>query len=1379
MPLENRRKRRASCLAADNRVVQAAPGASSSSSAPANAMASATAAMPAVVPVTPSVTERAPPAREQANPAPNPVEQQPRRGIMGWISGFITPVYSFICRRNNSETETATSTAEDEPRVKRRKLEDTTFAVTWANIPSTRIGIENLEKVLGFIKYIKNHAGRPYVTIAHYNFPGPIEAFSSQKAYDRAFLLYTTQYDMLDPYDAADAVLPEIFKPSTELLKPRDIIYGDFPDTNHVLSADVHDWMIYRYKENTWRNFDSAKAEFPAVLDQAIKSLQFIYCENSFENVKGLLGHPLESYDIDIEERRKHGVAAAVFEFLGHKIEKSRVLRELVKVSPETMFAVAADCRALAETKPVPSHVVFEPATVAPHYFGRRPDQPKSWTIHMPADRMASFDDNPTVALRDKYLRDHRRTFAPSPLVPLSQLPHQPHRRELQPLNANRVSNLRLPPPIVRGRPQANRPLNLNQPYSIHRPVYNFPRRPLTLHEQLSAANNPLPHVNPLRRLEIKRPFGGRRAGILKRVGPPSHGPTSDHHRVRFNHQFEEIDFFTGQPITAGRRTVRTTRTPATPRPVTQRPSTQRPSTPRPADVTAAIDFNWQGHFAVPEDTESESDDDDLEASVVQTPTRARPAVATSLQPAQVAHEEQAVSSLTGRSAVSGSTCQSSAPPIQAVQEELPAFNWAGHFAVPDDSDSEDGSAEPVETEIEQSEPTQVQKPELIQLEIPKPIEVEESVPIQAATPQLIEVGEPTIKQHHQTSSPTISQTDVVGDPLVRYAEEVVVQSQVTLVPAMTIHTPTMNPAGSSPSLQGRQHAATVSPRNVSSSSPPRNVTDTQESKKSSVLESSIHPHNKTSVVTELTTPKPVKAKSRYIQSLGRGPTSRHIAAAPRPIKRRGAAIRALLNAKTDDAKTDSPMPGSFPEVDMEIDENETIDSPQRPRFRQPTITTTESRTTSIAYHDALDLEKISKDERPSVSPRSDHKTITAEERRQDLLDFFEKDHTKEIDPNGFLLESDLLSSAPSNPTRQSRLLSSQSDSSDSTSSSESTYRSVSPIRQSSESELQPSFGRLKISNFKDHQLALEAQIGEELEQHAVRQEKERIAREAEEERKRREAEEAERRHREEQEVLARTGGLRPPRAIMIGGISNEWYHRIMDAMKARDNQILGKSGEGNDINAHSFKTVVNPTAWLNDEIINGSLSHLAKFINEKAGIKDVRAQTPKCVLLNSHFYSNVSANKGLGNTERWMRRLGVRPDNFLNVETFIIPINLGRNHWTLAVVRPGKGEVAHIDSLGTSGSGQRAVTDLLMTWLRTFLGSRYDEGHWKARNFVSPVQTNGHDCGVHTITSGMCIALGIDPSSYKPADMPLQRLRIAGVLMNNGFHGVFDLSKL
>ncbi|KAH8843729.1 hypothetical protein MCOR27_004854 [Pyricularia oryzae] len=1331
MPPESRRKRRASCLAADNQVVQAVPGAFvevvrgdfSHALAPANSTASATAAMPTVAPATPSVAETVPTVIEPTDPTPTPAEQQPRGGILRWISGFITPVYSFIRRRNNSETDTTTSIPEAEPRVKRRKLEEATFAVAWATIPSTRIGIENIEKVRGFIKRIKRHADEPYVTIAHYNFPGPIEAFSSQKTYDKAFKLHLTMYDKLEGYDAADVVLPEIFKPQTELLKSRDIIHGDFPDTNHVLSADVHDWMIHKYKENTWRNFNAAKAEFAAVLDQAIKSLQFMYCEQSFSNVKGLVGHPLESYDIDIDERRKHGIAADVFEFLGQKMEKSRLLRELVKAPAEAMFSVAADCRALEETKPVPSHVVFEAATVVPHSFRRRQeaqDQPQSWTVHMPADRMGSFDENPTVALRDKYLRDHRRTFAPSPLVPLSKLPHQPHRRELQqPFNVNRVPNSSLQLPATRGRLYGNRPPNLNQPYSIHRPVYNLPRRPLSLPEHIAAASNPPPHVNPLRRLEIKRPQLGGRGGILKRVAPVSYGPTG--HRVQFHDQFEEIDFFTGQPITAGRRTIRTTaRTPATPRPVTK-----RPNTPRPAEVTAATDFNWQGHFAVPDDTDSESDDDS-EPLVIQTPTKARPAVVSSLQPAQVAQKEQSYKS----------TYQLSAPLAQAVQEEQPAFNWAGHFAVPDDSDSDSDS------EDEPAEP--------------------------------IEFDEPTIKHHHQISSPTTSQTNVVGEPPVRYAEEVVAQSQVTLPPIMTSHSPIMDPVGSSPSSQKRQHAATISTRNASASSPLRHITDTEEPKKSSVSDSSIHPH-KTSVMSELTTTKPIKAKSRYIQSLGRGLTSRNIAAAPRPTKRRGAAIRALLNAKPDNAKTDSPMPGSFPEADMEVDENETTESPQRPRFRQPTISTTESRSASTAYYSPLDPEKVPKGEQLSQSPRSDHKTLTAEERRRDLLDFFDKDYTKEIDPNGFLLESDLSSKL----TGKSRLLLSQSDSSDSSSSSESTYRSVSPIHQSSESELQPSFGRLKISNFKDHQLALEAQIGEELEQHAVREEKERLAREAEKEQKRLEAEEAERLRREEQAVLARTGGLRPPRAIMIGGISNEWYHRIMDTMKARDNQILGKSGEGNGIEAHSFKTVVNPTAWLDDEIINGALSHLARFINERAGIKDVRAQTPKCVLLNSHFYSNVSRSKGLGDTNRWMRRLGVRPDNLLSVETFVIPINLGNNHWTLAVVRPLKGEVAHIDSMGLSGSGQRAVTDMLMTWLRTFLGNRFDERHWKTRNFVSPVQTNGHDCGVHTITSGMCIALGIDPSSYKPADMPLQRLRLAGVLMNNGFHGVFDLSKL
>ncbi|KEY64429.1 hypothetical protein S7711_05248 [Stachybotrys chartarum IBT 7711] len=262
---------------------------------------------------------------------------------------------------------------------------------------------------------------------------------------------------------------------------------------------------------------------------------------------------------------------------------------------------------------------------------------------------------------------------------------------------------------------------------------------------------------------------------------------------------------------------------------------------------------------------------------------------------------------------------------------------------------------------------------------------------------------------------------------------------------------------------------------------------------------------------------------------------------------------------------------------------------------------------------------------------------------------------------------------------------------------------------------------------------------------------------------------------RELEEKLARTGGLRVPEQTFVGPISDYWAGRAQATRHAASTTILATTSEGVELNRHSFIKVVEPREWLNDEIVNGTLSWLDRAINQGAGIKNVRTQgPPKCLSLSSFFYKRLVDN-GVAKTERALRRFGVEKSNFFKVDTILIPI-CERSHWTLLVIRPGKKTVAHMDSLNRRGS--RACTNLAMAWVRAFLGDEFVEEDWRVVIHEAPEQINGHDCGVHAITNGMCVALGLNPiDSYTAEDMPLQRLRIASMLLNNGFSGDFDLT--
>ncbi|KAL8334892.1 hypothetical protein RB598_009220 [Gaeumannomyces tritici] len=454
--------------------------------------------------------------------------------------------------------------------------------------------------------------------------------------------------------------------------------------------------------------------------------------------------------------------------------------------------------------------------------------------------------------------------------------------------------------------------------------------------------------------------------------------------------------------------------------------------------------------------------------------------------------------------------------------------------------------------------------------------------------------------------------------------------------------------------------------------------------------------------------------------------------------------------------------------------------SARKSRFRAPSHATVTPRKKSM---DAHDFSLIGESPESTAPPTPEAKPTSPEARRKEMLAFFADDTRNirapeietedEVDSPNKMEQSSTTRSLAHSPDDSPRHHPPRSDSSSSAASQpnspQAPSHSPSPhVPSKPEDDLDfPSFPALTISSGKDDELACAVQLRIEAEEEEEREQ----ARRAEEERRKAEAERLEK---AEKERLERTGGLRLPNADIVQQISQGWHSKIADSTRVRETMVLAKSAEGTEILGRDFRQVVPPTVWLNDEIVNSSLSYVAKYINDKTGTKSA----VKCVLLNTYFWKHLS-DRGPNSTQRWLRRLGVNPGNFLTVETFLIPINLGNSHWTLGIVRPKQGVVAHMDSLGQQGAGSPRIAATLLKWVETFLGPQYIEANWKIRNYESPRQTNSHDCGVHTITNGFCVALDIDPSQYQARDMPQQRLRLAGVLLNGGFTGDFDISDI
>jgi hypothetical protein len=329
----------------------------------------------------------------------------------------------------------------------------------------------------------------------------------------------------------------------------------------------------------------------------------------------------------------------------------------------------------------------------------------------------------------------------------------------------------------------------------------------------------------------------------------------------------------------------------------------------------------------------------------------------------------------------------------------------------------------------------------------------------------------------------------------------------------------------------------------------------------------------------------------------------------------------------------------------------------------------------------------------------------------------------------------------------------------------------------------------LAISVLKLEQLQIDRQIRDEFEsgvQRAIAEKRRREEEEAllaeerrleeklrqrEEERRR---QEAARRQKEVEEFAALTG-LRPPTRRLITSLSDDWHARVTNAARANPSAELVKTLEGQPLTRRDFEEKLLPaTAWLNDNVIIGSILHIADYINKAQGATD---QEPKCAAFTSYFWPRVLSH-GPGACGRLLRRAGVRKANLLDIDTILIPI-CSQSHWTLAVIRPGKRTVAHIDSM-RGGNGHEDVKAKLLELVRHILEDQFVEADWRAVDYPAPRQTNGWDCGVFTITNAICMAVGLNPKlAYHERELTLQRRRLAAMLLNEGFKGEFSLDGL
>lgn len=260
----------------------------------------------------------------------------------------------------------------------------------------------------------------------------------------------------------------------------------------------------------------------------------------------------------------------------------------------------------------------------------------------------------------------------------------------------------------------------------------------------------------------------------------------------------------------------------------------------------------------------------------------------------------------------------------------------------------------------------------------------------------------------------------------------------------------------------------------------------------------------------------------------------------------------------------------------------------------------------------------------------------------------------------------------------------------------------------------------------------------------------------------------------ESQNAVLRELGVRRAKSTLISEPHAGWVNRALDAPTNGVFDPRKVHADAVELKPRDFAKLVPPTAWLNDDCVQSTLCCLAAYINNRAGVAP-KIGPPKCVAISSLYWKAFCEDNKKLYPRPFNRKWNMNANNFLDIDTILIPVN-SNAHWTLLVIRPSRRTVSYMDSFHHRSEQQ---IRLAYKWLEGFLGAKFVADDWSTQEFGAPRQRNAWDCGMFVITNAMCLALGISPMCYSEQEMPIQRRRIAAMLLNGGFHGDFDLGHL
>lgn len=181
---------------------------------------------------------------------------------------------------------------------------------------------------------------------------------------------------------------------------------------------------------------------------------------------------------------------------------------------------------------------------------------------------------------------------------------------------------------------------------------------------------------------------------------------------------------------------------------------------------------------------------------------------------------------------------------------------------------------------------------------------------------------------------------------------------------------------------------------------------------------------------------------------------------------------------------------------------------------------------------------------------------------------------------------------------------------------------------------------------------------------------------------------------------------------------------------------------------------------WLNDEVINFYFDLLNDLPIPKRG-------RPRTYLWNSFFWLKLSDDgKGYNYkaVQRWTTRKKI---NLFSYDRFIVPMNIGRNHWALGLVDISNKRIRYYDSLA-AGTVHTAFSEYMVRYLEDeFKDKHQGEAcpEFSKEFLIEPVdppqQRNGFDCGVFTCMNAECLASGRDWIDFDQSSISNMRKKI------------------